>query len=340
MDYKEACKTLNINYNNTESFYKDNNSKYDKKELKKAYFKQALLYHPDKYDDNGIKFKKIKEAYDYLLIYYNYMDEVKSRTPGGFKNGFKNEKYKETEFEEETGMESEDANDYSTYMEMMESFINLMHPKGNEFGNKLFINSTFTSIIKNCNEISLKVFEKINKEKAIGIYEFLLEHKELFNMTDDLFLKMKRILQEKMENDNIIILTPDINDLLEDNIYKLEIVNETLYIPLWHHELYFDISNSDLIVRCEPELSQSMFIDDNNNLYYNVVKNIKDIMKVDEFVVNIGKKKFGVKVSSLKITNKEQTYIIRNQGILKINESHMYSTDKRSDIILKIILFV
>ena len=66
-------------------------------------------------------------------------------------------------------------------------------------------------------------------------------------MTDDLFLKMKRILQEKMENDNIIILTPDINDLLEDNIYKLEIVNETLYIPLWHHELYFDISNSDLI---------------------------------------------------------------------------------------------
>ena len=120
-----------------------------------------------------------------------------------------------------------------------------------------------------------------------------------------------------MENDNIVLLTPDIDDLLDDNIYKLEIVNETLYIPLWHHELYFDVSNNDLIVRYEPELSQNMFIDANNNLYYNVLKNIKDIIKVEEFYVNIGKHKFGVKVSSLKITDKEQTYIIRNRGILK-----------------------
>ena len=60
----------------------------------------------------------------------------------------------------------------------------------------------------------------------------------------------------------------------------------------------------------------------------------------DEFYVNIGKHKFGVKVSSLKITDKEQTYIIRNQGILKINENHMYATNKRSDIILKIKLIV
>jgi len=137
-----------------------------------------------------------------------------------------------------------------------------------------------------------------------------------------------------------VLLTPDINDLLDDNIYKLEIVDETLYIPLWHHELYFDVSNNDLIVRCEPELTQNMFIDANNNLYCNVIKNIKDIMKVEEFHVNIGKHKFGVKVSSLKITDKEQTYIIRNRGILKINENHMYATNKRSDIILKIKLIV
>tara|TARA_Y100000389_G_scaffold73632_1_gene70276 strand:+ start:24 stop:1064 length:1041 start_codon:yes stop_codon:yes gene_type:complete len=346
MNYNKACGLLKINNNLT---------KYNKKDLKKAYFKQALLFHPDRHCknnannnttiNNGInindsnynnKFKEIKEAYDYLLSYYNYIDETKSQASTGSKNGFENENYKETE----NTMDQTKDNDYSNYMEMMETFINLVNPKGKMFNNKLFINSTFNSIINNCNDLSLRVFQKLNKEKAIDIYEFLLEHKEMFNITDDLFIRMKQIIQEKMENDNIILLTPDINDLLDDNIYKLEIVNETLYIPLWHHELYFDVSNNDLIVRCEPELSQSMFIDANNNLYYNVIKNIKDVMKVDEFDVNIGKKKFIVKVSSLKITDKEQTYIIRNQGILKINENHMYSTNKRADIILKIKLFL
>lgn len=55
MIYKDACNILNLS------------ETYTQQELKTAYKKQALLYHPDKYRlDDGEKFKLINEAYVYL----------------------------------------------------------------------------------------------------------------------------------------------------------------------------------------------------------------------------------------------------------------------------------
>ena len=61
--------------------------------------------------------------------------------------------------------------------------------------------------------------------------------------------------------ENIIVLNPTVNDLLSDNIYKLNIEDKEFYVPLWHHELYFSLHDKDLIVKCIPEL-------DNNNLNF------------------------------------------------------------------------
>ena len=82
MNYNKACELLKINNNLTN---------YNKKDLKKAYFKQALLFHPDRHCKNNNesnynnKFKEIKDAYDYLLSYYNYIDETKSQASTGSK---------------------------------------------------------------------------------------------------------------------------------------------------------------------------------------------------------------------------------------------------------------
>ena len=55
MNYEKACKILEIS------------QKHLDEDVKKAYFRMALRYHPDKYkQDNGEKFKQIKEAYDFL----------------------------------------------------------------------------------------------------------------------------------------------------------------------------------------------------------------------------------------------------------------------------------
>ena len=69
------------------------------------------------------------------------------------------------------------------------------------------------------------------------------------------------ILQKKMKRDNIIILNPTIDDLLDDKIYKLALEERTFMVPLWHHEVCFDISGADLIVQSLPELEDHIFID-------------------------------------------------------------------------------
>jgi hypothetical protein len=71
---------------------------------------------------------------------------------------------------------------------------------------------------------------------------------------------------KKYDNVQIYKLNPSIDDLLNNNFYKLYIENELFLVPLWYNESYFDISGSEIIVICEPELPKGMQIDDDNNI--------------------------------------------------------------------------
>ena len=54
MNYKKARDLLDLN------------DKFNSKDIKKAYYKKALLYHPDKNPNGESMFKQINEAYIYL----------------------------------------------------------------------------------------------------------------------------------------------------------------------------------------------------------------------------------------------------------------------------------
>ena len=317
MNYTTAFKLLEIDLNMSD---KNLNLTY----LKKKYRKQALRHHPDKNGnthESNEKFKQIKEAYDYLKREIKWMSEDCA--------------------EEEN--EKEDDTSSPIYMDILHIFMRgLMDGKYNEFIIKIV-----KDIVIGCKNISVKLFEDLDKESSLGVYTFLSKYRYIFHLNDELLDKIKQIVLTKCEDDLVYKLNPSIDDLFENNVYKL-FVEDTLYlVPLWHNELYFDGSGCEIIVLCEPELPTHIQIDEDSNLYYEIDVPISQIEKSFDTSYNkfnegeknisffIGKREFHIPINELYI-QRQQDYRIRKEGLAKINEFDMYDVTEKSDIIVKI----
>ena len=292
MNYEEACNILEIS------------QKYTPDMVKKAYFRMALRYHPDKYkEDDGEKFRKVKEAYDFL---------------------------------------SEGKHDYVhiddkvNYKDLIKMCVKFFSPETN--WDNLFMDTSLHGILQDCEKISVKVFEKLNKEKANQVYEFLSYYNRVFGINEELLEQYKEILQKKNLHENIFILNPSLEDLFNDNIFKLEMKDKTFYVPLWHHELHFSLHSKDLIVKCEPELSKNMWIDHKNNLYVCLKIKPEEVLQDGFYTFTIGEKNLKIDGRDIKLIKEKQVVILFNQGLLRINEEHMYDDSLRSDIHVEIML--
>jgi hypothetical protein len=146
------------------------------------------------------------------------------------------------------------------------------------------------------------------------------------------------LIKEKYKNDSVYVLNPSIDDLLESNIYKLYINGRLFLVPLWHSEMYFDDTlGNEIIVLCKPELPDHVTIDENNNLYYELLVAFEKEMILPDsyFTIQIGKRTIKIPINKLYI-KQEQIYVLKGQGIPKIIEDDVYNVSSKGDIIINI----
>lgn len=313
MNYKEAFNVLEIDNNNTK--YQDLSLEY----LKKRYRKMALQYHPDKNGntlESTEKFKIINEAYNFLKRDLKYLK------PEDFINE------NDDDFLDDS---------QSIYLNVLKNFI-----KSVMENNYIDITAKIVNdILLAGKKITFKIFEDLDKDTALNVYIFLSRYKSILYFNEELLENVRQIVLNKYENVEIYKLNPSINDLMQNNFYKLYVENKLYLVPLWHNESYYDGSGCEIIAICEPDLPNNIKIDDENNLLVEIkvyaYKDLPEMILNDKSLTfEIGEKVFSINISNLYM-KKEQYYCLKGQGLTKIKKD-IYDISDKSDIIVKIIL--
>ncbi len=304
MDYKLAFEILEMN-----------STKYEDltfKMLKKRFRILALKYHPDKNnntEESNEHFKKINEAYNYLRSDFDTF---------------------EIDEEEETIDESQ-----TIYLNVLKNFI-----KSVMDGNYIdIIAKIVNDILNKGKQISLKIFEDLDKDTALNVYIFLSRYKSILYFSDELLENVKQMVIQKYDNVEIYKLNPSINDLMHNNFYKLYVQEQLYLVPLWHKESYYDGSGCEIIAICDPELPDNIKIDDDNNLIVDVEisahNDLADMIIHDEtLTICIGDELFSIPLSELRL-KREQYYCLKGKGLVNV-QKNLYDLSDKSDIIVKI----
>lgn len=303
MNYNEACVILELSSN------------FNYQELKHNYYSLALKYHPDKNFeiDATSKFQNIQCAYNYLNNLYtqNKLEETR-RTP----------------MMPDDNLDSTDYNDFVKII--LDNIIN----------KKIYNDKIISLLTLKCNELTFTFLNSLPKHTIIELHAIVAKYSSILNINPDILDKINKINLNKnnemndtnANNEEIkIILKPSLTNLLNADLYKYTDRGNDLYVPYWHHELVYDLSQCTIIFKCEPDLPDFITIDEFNNLYITITINISDIINFKNIDISIGDKKHIIPVNELKII-KQQTYIIKKQGIPLINMKKIYNINLRADI--------
>ena len=150
--------------------------------LKKKYHKQALKYHQDKNGNTEFSnenFKKINEAYYYL----------KREIDGINKDELNND------------IKPSSANS-SLYVDILKVFLkSIIDGKNNETFSKIV-----NEIVLNYTNISLNLFEELDKETSMSIYSFLSKYRYILHLNQDIINSIREIIIKKYDNSIIDII--------------------------------------------------------------------------------------------------------------------------------------
>lgn len=330
MNIQSAAETLELNFNDISSFTNE--------KIKKQYYKLALRYHPDKHsnsDESTQRFQGINSAYQYLKKEMQYFDKIGIHMSDRFP----------------PSTESDDSKEVPAYVNLLGIFINTLVK--NAFTKSDVFVSIIKDIVMGCKQISLKLFDGLSKEMSLEIYSLLLKYQSVLHIKEEILEQIRLVLFEKYKHTYIFKLNPSIDDLFDNNVYKLVLHGKPYFVPLWHSELYYDYigatestsqgesddqTTSEIIVKCVPDLGEDTFIDEFNNIHTIIKAKLADISIQNPVLqLPLGSRTFSIPCEKLMI-KAQQYYTMKKQGISRIDEINIYNVDTKSDIIVKVLL--
>jgi len=300
--------------------------------VKRKYHKMALKWHPDK-NGNTIeathRFQKINEAHIYLVTELCLDNDSNSDNDNFVSSSF----FKDTKHDTK--------NDTNLYTSLLSMFLANILKVDSKVMSELLINIIKDIVINGYKVISTKIIDDLDKEMSLELYNFLNKYKHILYISSQTLEFVSSLIKEKYKNDSVYILNPSIDDLLDNNIYKLYVDEQLYLVPLWHNELYFeDLNKNDIIALCHPELPDNITIDENNDIHCDLLVDFEKeaIISFEKGLsLIIGKRIFKIPFEKLYI-KKEQKYIIKGQGVSKICEDDIYNqtNSSKGDIIVNI----
>ena len=269
---------------------------YSKHELKKAYMNAALKYHPDKSKnpDANIIFNNVTQAYHYLN---DLLD----------KNIINGEDYKNHED--------------NSYFSLISQFFSMAFISNDSIDTHK-VDKLINSLKNDCKEFSLKVIEDFNPETLFKLWDYIIRFKDLFNFSEDTLSKIQEIIKKKLQNNQIFILNPNLNNILNNDTFKLMYEGEQFLVPLWRDFTYFKLNNNDYIyVKTIPNLPDNYYITKINNIYnleINYFTNIEYLLK-NNILIDLPNQKINILTHHLNI-KKYQKVIYKKNGIINYND--------------------
>lgn len=273
-------------------------------ELKHKYKLYALKFHPDKNKsiDATEKFQEINSAYQYLCSHDIEL----------------NEPYQEN----------------TSYSDILFTFMTSIIPIDKDTNVIHIIIQKLTHV---CESKSHDFLEKLDKDTLIKIYDVINTNKDIFHIKDEYITKIENIINNKIQKDEVIILNPTLEDLFDNNLYRLTLDKNTYIIPLWHHELQYDNNGKDLYVRCNPVLLDDIEIDETNDIHVYKSYKIHEIWGKQDIEIEIGNRIFPIEAYELKFIE-NQTVFILDSGISRPNVKNIYDISMLSTIYIHVTL--
>jgi curved DNA-binding protein CbpA len=199
-------------------------------------------------------------------------------------------------------------------------------------------------ILKFINTISGKLLNNVDKDNLIFLKQIIDRYSYFFDK--EVYDELIKTINEKTDNIKLYNLNPSVKDLFLDNIFNLNLNNDTtndtmlsLLIPLWHNELIYDISGETIIVQIAPELPDNCNIDINNNIHYYFSRKLdSSILHEKHVTFKINNKPYKVECNKILI-KKNQTFIFKEEGISRISNSDIFDNNDKSDLIINFTLY-